>query len=138
MGVITYNGVNISVWTEFSNGPTADIHVGNSAPVKAWIRLLNQTADDDSPKCQRQDMATIQIQVQVSFNANSGSYEHSERIMDIILEKLFSGNSGVVEIEDGFHISELDKISERLINFQDNSNRIYMSSVTIRCRISQQ
>lgn len=137
IGVITYRGVNIPVWSEYMNGERANINVGNNIPVTAWIRLLNQTADDDSPKCQRQDMATIQIQVQVSYNANSGNYEHSENIMDLVLDKLFNGNSGDVDIESGFHISELDKISERNLNYQDNSNRIYMTMAIIRCRITQ-
>lgn len=137
IGVITYRGVNIPVFDTNMNGERANINVGNNIPVTAWIRLLNQTADDDSPKCQRQDMATIQIQVQVSFNANSGNYEHSEMIMDLVLEELFDGNSGDITMSTPFYLSCLNKISERNLDFQSDSNRIYMKSVTIQGRISQ-
>ena len=137
IGIITYRGVIVPIWDTYANGPTANINIGNNIPVKAWIRLLNQTADDDSPKCMRQDMATIQIQVQVSFNANSGNYEHSELIMDLVLEELFDGNSGAVIMSTPFYLSCLNKISERNIDFQDNSNRVYMKSVTIQGRVSQ-
>jgi len=131
---VEYRNVTIPVWSEFLNGQRANLDIGNNVPVKAWVKLMNQTADNDSPKCMRNDRASIQIQVQVSFNANSGNYEHSENILTLVLAKLFDEG---ISIEAPFSISLLDKGTERSTTYMDDTARVYMSYCLITALISQ-
>lgn len=134
---ITYNGISIPLGEEYSNKNGADINVGNNQPVKAWIKLSNQTADDDSPKCMRTDMVSIQIMVQVEFNANSGNSEHSENIMDLILGKLFIKNSGDISLSSDFLITCLKLAGTRNLNYQNDTSRVWATVATITAQISQ-
>lgn len=137
-GAIIYKGVVIPVCEEYLNTRAAVLPVGNNQPVTAWIQIQNQNSEDDSAKCMRTDSASIQLQVRVSYNANSGNYEETENIMDLVLQRIFTGiNTFTLPIEDGFHISRLTKESDRNVNFQDNTARIWMKNVTLLASISQ-
>jgi hypothetical protein len=135
---ITYRGVVIPICEEYLNTRAAILKIGNNQQVTAWIQLQNQNSENDSPKCMRNDTASIQLQARVSFNANSGNYEEAENIMDLVLARIFTGpNSFELPIEEGFHISRITKESDRNINFQDNTARIWMKNITLQASISQ-
>lgn len=133
-GQIIYRGVTIPIWSDFDNGDEADLNIGNNMPVTAWIRLMEQDANNVSPKCIRADQAAITIQVQTSFIGTSGNYEHSENIMDLYLTQLFDNG---VTIEEPFALKRLDKISETNLNYQDDVNRIFMTAVTLTGTVEQ-
>jgi hypothetical protein len=135
---VTYLGELIPVASEYANSTPAILNIGNNKQAKAWIQLTNQTSDDNSPKCHRNDLNSIQIQVRVAYNANSGSYEHAENIADLILEILFPiGNEFEMPIESPFHVWNMSKESERNINYQDSTDRIWMKNILITAQIEQ-
>lgn len=137
LGAIIYRGIVIPIGDEYSNKNQADINVGNNQPVKAWIKLSNETADDDSPKCLRTDLVSIQIMVQVEFNANSGNAEHGESIMDLILERLFNGNTGDILLEADFSINCMKLAGTRNLNYQNDTSRVWATVATITAQVSQ-
>jgi hypothetical protein len=131
-------GQIIPICDEYRNTPAATLPIGNNKPVRAWIQLTNQTSDDNSPKCHRNDLASIQIQVRVAFNANSGNYENAESIADLILAKLFPDqNEFNIEIDEPFHIWNLRFESSRNINFSDDTDRIWMKNILLTAQIEQ-
>lgn len=138
---IVYLGVTIPICDEYLNKTPAILPVGNNQPVTAWIQLMNTTSEPaNEAKCMRNDDANIQIQARVSFNANSGNYEHAENIMDLVLARLFdqaTDNSFNLPIENPFNIWKLTKESTRNINYQDNTARIWMQNIILRASISQ-
>lgn len=138
-GNIVYMGATIPVSEEYANKKQVTIPVGINSPVSAWIRVLNQTEDDDSPKCLKNTQGSIQIQVQVSFNANSGNSEHSENIMNLIIGRLFpTFSTWSISLSPPFHLWDF-----RLTSFPnvppiiDNTNRIWVKQALIEYQVSQ-
>jgi len=140
LSTLTYLGVVIPVFDVFTNKKQPAI-IGGLSPVTAVVALENQTADNNSPQCLRSDQASIQIQVKVSFNANSGNHEHSEKIMDLILALLWPNGNGYkmdVQLSDPFDMSKSSLESIRNLEYQDSTNRIFMTQALVLCQISQQ
>lgn len=135
---INYLGLRIPVWAEYLGQNPATLPVGNNKQAKAWVQITNQTSDNNSPKCHRNDLASIQIQVRVSYNANSGSYEHVDKISDIIIGILFPDqNEFNLQIESPFHVWNMNNESERNIDFQDDTDRVWMKNILITAQIEQ-
>jgi hypothetical protein len=135
---ISYLNQLIPVCDEYLNRPAAILPVGNNKPVKAWIRLTNQTGNNNSNKCRRNDRVTIQVQCRVAFNANSGGYVHSEAIANEFLSILFPvQNDFVLPIDDPFHVWDLQLESSNNINFQDDTDRIWMTYLLISAQVEQ-
>jgi len=136
---VTYMGVVIPVWEEYANGKQAVLTVGVNSPVTCWIRLINQTEDDNSPKCLRNSSGSIQVQVQTSFNANSGNSVHSEEIMNLILGILFPAHdSSSVSLPDPFKLWEFKVTSfPNIPVIESNTNRIWVKQAVIEYQVSQ-
>jgi hypothetical protein len=135
---IEYLSQHIPVCLEYRNTPAAILPVGNNKQAKAWIQLTNQTADDNSNKCRRNDLVSIQIQVRVSYNANSGGYEHTEEIANLVLETLFPvQNDFDLTIEEPFNVWNLRMESDRNLNFSDDTDRVWYKSLLITAQVEQ-
>jgi len=89
---VTYMGQNIYLFEEFlqetSTRNIANITIGNMN-MQAYILLLNQTLNDNSPKCMRSDECSIQIQIVTIFKRESGGSRFAEEIGELILNKIF-------------------------------------------------
>lgn len=135
---VIYLGQRIPVYSEYAHQPGVVLNIGNGKQARAWIQLTNDTADDFSPKCLRVDQASIQIQVRVSYSANSGGYEATEKISDIVMEAFFPDqNSFDLTLEAPFKLLQLRKESDRNLNFQDDTDRVWMKNILLTARISQ-
>lgn len=135
---LLYMGQVVPVCDEYLNEPAAILPIGNNKPVRAWIRLTNQTANDDSNKCRRNDRVTIQAQVRITYNANSGGYEYTEELANLFLARLFpSQNDFVLPIDNPFHVWDLRLESIRNIDFQDNTDRIWMTHLLLSAQVEQ-
>lgn len=99
---LSYLGVNIPVDDENLTQPKAELPVGNSTGVQAWVLLTDQTLQDNSSKCCVNQNTQLTIDVYTEFMAatgsNSGNYTHSDKIAGQILAILFPNCSNIVDI----------------------------------------
>ena len=92
-GNVIYNGTNIPVFEEFVQ-ETATRKIATFSPgsgvntAQAYILLLNQTLNDNSPKCNRNDECSIQLQIVTRWQRETGGSRVAEEISEIILPLL--------------------------------------------------
>lgn len=139
---ITYLGKPIPVYEEFVQETVgnmkAKLTIGNMT-VEAYIILLNQTENDNSPKCHRNDECSIQIQVTTVWPSDKGGSMHAEKIMNLVYDKLFPTSSidADLTIESPFKIWKKVKIGGRPINYDTDTNRVWIKTITMNNWVSQ-
>lgn len=141
-GNIEYMGQVINVFDEdvqeTSDKEVTEITIGNME-VDFFIILTNQTTTNNSSKQLRNDEVSLQIQVKAVYPKNKGNSEHSEKVMDLIIERLFdeAGLFKNIEMEEGFELWKLDFIGNRNLNFSNEDSRVWMTSIDILGHVKQ-
>lgn len=90
---LVYKNVLIPVFEEFVEESVLNkikpVMIGN-IPIKVFIILLNQTANDNSAKCQRSDQSSIQLQIKTIFPKAMGGSKTAEEVAALVMDKLFN------------------------------------------------
>jgi hypothetical protein len=88
-----YNGVSIPFFDEYVSPSIAlpQIQISTYLAPKCYVLITNQTTNDASLKCYRNENLSLQLDVTTIYDANSGGFKLAELIANDILEKLFIG-----------------------------------------------
>jgi len=139
---IVYKTKTIPVYEEKVN-PSALASVPTVAigtdQVKCYIVLLNQTENDDSPKCHKNDACSIQIQINTVFPLTKGGSKTAEEIENLVYSKLFPVTSlmtGLV-LPSPFTLWKSVKQGSRSIQYDSETNSIWTRQITFQLWISQ-
>jgi len=140
---IPFMGKTINAFEEYLQESTtkkkAVFLVGNQS-VTAYIILLNQTVNDNSSKCMRNDETSIQVQITTIFPADTGGSFIAEQISDLVLAKLFNVDNmqiTAISLPDPFEIWRARFISSRNINYNTDTNRVWITQLTLSFSVNQ-
>lgn len=139
---VPYAGKNIPVYEDFlqptASRPIAKLAIGE-ATVEAYIILLNQTSNDNSPKCVRNDEASIQVQITTVWPLFKGGKKTSEEISDVILSILFTedGLFNKMPIEAPFDIWKGSVSGIRPLSYTTDTNTVWITQLILTNSISQ-
>jgi len=140
---IPFMGKTINSFEEYLQESTtkkkAVLTVG-SQQVTAYIILLNQTVNDNSSKCLRNDEASIQVQVTTVFPADAGGSLVAEQIADLVLARLFDVDNMQItgiNLPEQFEIWRARFISSRNINYNTDTNRVWITQLTLSFSVNQ-
>lgn len=121
-----YNGINIPFFDEYvtPNAVLPQVPISTFLAPKCYVLITNQTTNDASLKCSRNENLSIQLDVTTIYDANSGGFKLSEQIANEILGTLFIGqqiqlNNEELNIWRGW-LESSPNISE-----ETQSNRIF-------------
>lgn len=141
LSVLPYSGVNVPVHEEFvqytKSKPKAFITVG-SDQVEVYVLILNQTSNDQSPKCGRNDATSIQVQICAVFPDNKGGSKTPEQISEVIMSTLFSDNHSTnLTLPAPFHLWKSDLETTVNMQFDTDTNRIWCVQLIFSNYVSQ-
>jgi hypothetical protein len=130
---VTYTGTKIPTYEAYVQETPANriarLTIGNEE-VLAYIILLNQTSNDISPKCLRNDSTTIQVQVTTVWPNDKGGSRTAEEISELVTDVLFT--------DDGlFSKLELPEPLDTWMGLLRSSDNIYYDTETNRVWITQ-
>lgn len=136
---ILFQGKNIYTHADYlqasSSKPIAVI-----GTMQAYIILLNQNANlNDINKCNRNDQASLQIQVTTKFPSGTGGSTQAEQIAELILNKLYPVDKKHMAITLQAPLS-LWKSQVELVknlNYDDEVGRTFITQIVISCQVSQ-
>jgi len=140
---IPFMGKTINAFEEYLQESTTkkkSVLTIGSQQVTAYIILLNQTVNDNSSKCMRNDEASIQVQITTVFPADSGGSLIGEQISDLVLAKLFNvDNMQItgVNLPGPLEIWRARFVSSRNINYNTDTNRVWITQLTLSFSINQ-
>lgn len=139
MPFVSYKSVNVPVHEEFvqytNDKPKCMITIGN-VQVELYILLQNQTANDDSAKCMRDDVVSIQAMITAVFPANKGGSNTTEEISEILMNTVSDGLFGKIQIVGG-DMWRLWVDSYINLQYDTSTNRVWSTVVTLNGNISQ-
>lgn len=139
MPFVAYSGVNVPVHEEFVQysdaKPQTYLTIGNMQ-VEVYILLQNQTANDDSAKCMRDDVVSIQVMITAVFPANKGGSRTTEEISEILMNTVSDGLFGQIQVVGG-DMWRLWVDSYRNLQYDTETNRVWTTIVTLNGNISQ-
>jgi len=107
--------------------------------IEAYIILLNQTVNDNSPKCQRNDQTSIQAQVTTVFPLGKGGTKTAEQIAELFMDKLFV-NSNLetnLVLPPPFHIWKSVMEGVKNINYTTDTNSVWITQLILNHYVSQ-
>lgn len=139
---ITYLGKSIFTFEDYlqetSTRKKAILQVGTMT-VEAYIILLNQTENDNSNKCRKNDQASIQVQINTIFPSGKGGSQQAEEIGNLVYEKLFPVNNLKADIilPTPFHCWKSVKQGARNLNYDTETSRAWIHQITFNNWISQ-
>lgn len=102
-----------------------------------YIILLNQTANDNSSKCGRNDALSIQIQCTSVFKNNKGGSLDAETISELVMDKLFPDNIGIVPSPTGTQLWKLNLDSVRNIQYNEVNSKTWITQLIVTAELSQ-
>lgn len=116
----------------------AKITIGNMQ-VEAYCVLLNQTTNNDSAKCARNDLASVQIQCVTVFPANKGGSKTSELISEKVMALLIdeSGLFNTLVLEEPFSAWRGELVNIVNIPFNENNSRAWATQLILEYAITQ-
>lgn len=137
---IVYNTKTIPVYEEkvSTTPPVAVVTIGG-VQVQCYIILLNQTENDDSPKCHKNDACSIQIQINTVFPFTKGGSKTAEGIENLVYAKLFPTSSlmtGLV-LPSPFTLWKSVKQGSRSIQYDTETNSVWTRQITFSLWIAQ-
>ncbi len=139
---IVYNTVKIGVFEEYvqetTNNKMGIITVGG-VPVNAYIILLNQTSNDNSPKCGRNDLCSIQIQIKTEWPASKGGSKMGEEISELVYSALFTedGKFTTLTLPNGLSLWRGVMDGTINLNYDGNSSRTWITQLILNLEVSQ-
>lgn len=139
---LTYKGVKIPVYEEkatpTTNRPFANIPYGNTT-VQAYIVLLNQTSNDNSSKCIRNDQASIQVQITTVWPQDKGGSLMAEEISDLVTAELFdeSGLFNLMVLPTPFEIWKGVLEGARNMPYETETNSVWVRQLILNNWITQ-
>lgn len=135
---VTYKGTDIYVHEEYvqysTTKPKVMLQVGNMQ-VEAYILMLNQTANDNSAKCLRNDEVSIQYRIDVVYPGNKGGSKLSEEISELLMSRITDGLISQIEA-NGLWRLWID--GYRNLNFDTNTSRVWSTVVIVNGSINQE
>lgn len=132
-----YKGVTIPISRDYAPKTIPTVTDGSSK-VQVYIVLLNATANDDSPKCHRNDQVSIQVQVNTIWPQNTGRMSMADEIAEAFLAKVFPTNDLNSElVVPGFHLWKSTVESIRPISYDNESSRQFVNQIILSCKMSQ-
>ena len=139
---IVYSGQNIATFEEYlQETDTRKIakFIEGNRPAEAYIVLLNQTSNDDSAKCMRNDIASIQIQITTVFPANKGGSSTAEKISELVMARLFTEDGLNSTLDLGDDMTAWRGRMEGCINipYDTNTNRIWITQMIVEYAVTQ-
>lgn len=139
MPFIAYKSVNVPVHEEFvqytTDKPKCILTIGNMQ-VELYILLQNQTANDDSAKCMRDDIVSIQTMITAVFPANKGGSITTEEISEVLMNTVSDGFLGQIQVVGG-DLWRLWVDSYINLQYDTSTNRVWSTIVTLNGNISQ-
>jgi len=135
---LTYRGVAIPVDDEYLTKTAAQLNIGNSTGVQAYVLIQNQTTNDDSPKCGIIQNSTLQIHIYTEFNPNSGNYAHADLIGDAILQILMPGSSKQIAFDiNGYQVVRAWEENSMQLSEETPNKRIFRNILVLNHTIAQ-
>lgn len=137
---ITYKTKAIPIHEEYleytTTKPATFVTVGNQQ-VECYIILRNQTANDNSAKCVRNDEVSIQVQIYTVFGNNKGGSLTAEEISEVVMNKVSNdGLIGDISIANmGLWRLWVDSYTN--LQYNENTNRIWTTIVTLNGTVTQ-
>jgi len=105
---------------------------------EAYIILLNQTSNDNSPKCHRNNEDSIQIQITTVYPAGKGGSKVAEEIANVVLGILFPNEFYKSNLTiPNMDVWKSELIGTRNLNFNENESRIWINQLILVSNISQ-
>lgn len=135
---LSYQNIPIPIGEEFFTGTPALLTTGQAASIKMYVVIQNQTINDDSPKCNANQTATLQLDINTIFPSNSGNSAHADLIGQAIFDLLFTTNSKFIDFTiPGVAVWRAWLESSRTIVQDDNTNRTFRNILLFSHSISQ-
>lgn len=135
---VVYQTKRIPVYEEYLQPTESNKIAMLSGSVEAYIILLNQTSNNNSPKCHRNNEDSIQIQITTVFPAGKGGSKIAEEISNVVLGILFplEHYKSNISIEN-MDVWKSELIGSRNINYNLNASRVWITQLTLVSNISQ-
>ena len=140
---IPFMGKTINAFEEYLQESTTkkkSVLTIGSQQVTAYIILLNQTVNDNSSKCMRNDETSIQVQITTVYPPDTGGSLIGEQISDLVLAKLFNVDNMQItgiNLPGPFEIWRARFVSSRNINYNTDTNRVWVTQLTLSFSINQ-
>lgn len=136
---LAWQGNPIPVCEEYLNEPPAVIIDQEGRRVELYVIIGNQTSNDISAKCGRDDESSIQIRIVASYPSGTGGSRLPEQIGDIIKAGIFQkpGGGHALEIESPFDIWKCQFLSSRNLNYETDNSREWTHVMIINNWVSQ-
>lgn len=134
---VVYQGKRIGVFEEYVQESTAN-KKAILTNCEAYIILLNQTSNNNSPKCHRNNEDSIQIQITTVYPAGKGGTKVAEEIANVVLGILFPYEHYKSNISiPNMSVWKSELIGNRNINFNENESRTWIHQLILVSNISQ-
>lgn len=139
---IMYRGVKIPFYEEYAQ-PTSlkpiALVTDSGIQVECYVIVLNQTQNDASPKCMRNDECSIQLQVTTRWPKLKGGSKMSSEISNLILAQLFTpdGLFSTIELSGGLKAWKGRLMSARPISYTDENYAVWITQLIITNSVSQ-
>lgn len=137
---ILYQSTSIRVWEEYVSETDTKRIVTLNNGCQAYVILLNQTSNEArSNKCNRNNNDSIQIQITTVWPAGKGGSKTAEEIAQVILNLLFPSNvkNTDLSLSNGLSIWKSELLSNRNINYDGDSSRVWICQLILESWISQ-
>ena len=88
-----YNAIKIPFFDEYvsPNVVIPTIPLSTFLQPKCYVLITNQTTNDASLKCSRNEILSLQLDIVTVYDANSGGFKLAEQVANKILNTLFIG-----------------------------------------------
>ena len=107
--------------------------------VQCYIILLNQTENDDSPKCHKNDACSIQIQINTIWPKTKGGSKSAEEIENLVYAKLFPTSNLMtgLTLPSPFKVWKSVKQGSMAIQYDTETSSVWVRQITFSLWISQ-
>lgn len=134
---VQYQGKRIGVFEEYL-AETSTNKKAVYSTFEAYIILLNQTSNNNSPKCHRNNEDSIQIQITTVYPAGKGGSKVAEEIANVILEILFPTEHYKSNIAiPNMDVWKSELLGSRNIKYDLSESRIWIHQLLLISNISQ-
>lgn len=134
---VQYKGKRIGLFEEYLS-ETSTNKKAIFPTFEAYVILLNQTSNNNSPKCHRNNEDSIQIQITTVYPAGKGGSKVAEEIANVILGILFPTEhyKSNISIPD-MDVWKSELLSSRNIMYDLTSSRTWIHQLILVSNISQ-
>jgi len=141
-GHVVYSGIGIPTYEEYVQ-VTASRPIGyvpkGTEEVGCYIILLNQTSNDNSAKCTRNDDVSIQAQITTEWTSNKGGSKLAEEIAELVVNRLFDADGlfNILTLDEPLSLWKGELESIQNINYDLTSSRVWITQLLITGSITQ-